>query len=341
MQDSNPNSTFGADINQFKSGVNFELLARTVDFLYLRSSGSGSGAFKVDTKFLEFAKGARMYGIPVGAYHYALPSEDLSTADQQADDFIDVLQQAFGPNDYGDIFPVLDVEAPVNKSITTPQLLTWIDRFRKRFERKTRRKLMLYTGNFFIDIYDNFLYPGKGYILSDMPLWIAMYKEIQGNPPYPKDQGGWTRWTIWQFTENGRINGVDPPVDLNYGPDNIDYLTPPRNVEGLKAYFDQNNLYILWSRNPDVDLLGYNLFINGEYLATPGRKATSYKVPLWKLHIPKGESLEIGAEAFDFAGDFSLNRTKITIRRTREEMRTDELKGIYISYPDEYLLPFE
>ena len=103
------------------------------------------------------------------------------------------MQKGFGDGDYGDLFPVVDVEAPVDRSITTAQLLNWVDRFRKRFEKRTRRRLMLYTGAFFIDIYDNFLYPGKGYILSDMPLWIAMYTSIKGNPPYPMNQGTWTK----------------------------------------------------------------------------------------------------------------------------------------------------
>ncbi|MDZ4957387.1 muramidase, partial [Clostridium perfringens] len=110
MQDKNPNSRFGRDINEYTQGVDFQTLARTIDFLYLRASGSGSGMFRVDKKFLEFAKGARNYGIPVGGYHYAVPSYDLTTADSQCDEFIDTLQQGFGEKNYGDLFPVLDVE---------------------------------------------------------------------------------------------------------------------------------------------------------------------------------------------------------------------------------------
>ena len=63
MQNKNPNSTFGIDINEYTQNVNFQTLARTIDFLYLRSSGSGSGRFRVDKKFLEYAKSARNYGI--------------------------------------------------------------------------------------------------------------------------------------------------------------------------------------------------------------------------------------------------------------------------------------
>ena len=113
MQNRNPNSTFGIDINEYTQDVNFTTLARTVDFLYLRASGSATGRFRVDRRFLEFAREARNFGIPVGAYHYAVPSYDLNTADSQCDDFINILQEGFGTRNFGDLFPVLDVETPI------------------------------------------------------------------------------------------------------------------------------------------------------------------------------------------------------------------------------------
>jgi GH25 family lysozyme M1 (1,4-beta-N-acetylmuramidase) len=334
MQNKTMFSTFGADINEYKEGVNFTVLARTIDFLYLRASGSGSGRFRVDTKFIEFARGSRSVGIPVGAYHYALPSADYATADSQCDAFIGVLQDGFGQGDYGDLFPVLDVEAPTNKTITTTQLVNWVDRFRKRFESKTRRRLMLYTGVFFVNLYDDLKVPGKGYPLSNMPLWIAMYKEIAGNPPVPPDIGGWKRWRIWQYTEKGDIPGVTPPVDLNYGPDSIDMLMPPTDVKGLYARTDNKNIYVSWTKNRDKDLLGYNLFVNSNYAGTVGVNDTYYVIPRSKFNLPAGRPIEIGIEAFDFDGDFSKKRSKFLIQPTRSD---DPLEyGTY--FDDEYFM---
>ena len=163
MQDKNPLSTFGPDLNEFSRDVNFLTLAKNSDFIYLRASGSGTGKLRIDNKFLEFSKECRRLGIPCGAYHFGNPSKDLDSAVIQADQFIDVLQQGFGDGEYGDLFPVLDVETPTDKSLTTTELVNWIDRFRDRFEEKTRRRLMLYTGLFFIVLYDDFKVPGKGY----------------------------------------------------------------------------------------------------------------------------------------------------------------------------------
>ena len=50
MQNRTDKSLFGIDINEYTQGVDFAVLARTVDFLYLRSSGSASGRFRTDRK---------------------------------------------------------------------------------------------------------------------------------------------------------------------------------------------------------------------------------------------------------------------------------------------------
>ena len=92
MQNRTDKSLFGIDINEYSQGVDFSVLATTIDFLYLRSSGSASGRFRVDKKFLEFAGKARNFKIPVGAYHFGVPSYDLTTADSQCDDFINIIQ---------------------------------------------------------------------------------------------------------------------------------------------------------------------------------------------------------------------------------------------------------
>ena len=310
MQNKNPRSLFGIDINEYTQGVNFQVLAAKIDFLYLRSSGSGTGRFRVDKKFLEFAKSARNYGIPVGAYHYAIPSYDLTTADSQCDDFIGILQEGFGNKNYGDLFPTVDVEAPTQKTITTKALVEWIDRFRKRFEQKTRRRLMLYTGAFFIDIYDNFYVQGKGYPLKNMPLWIAMYTKIPGNPQYPKDQGGWTRWRIWQFSEDLKVQGIGNPVDANWGPNNIALLTQPSNVTGLKYKLEGNNIILNWNRVSDIDLLGYNIFVNNYWAGTVAENDTEF---ILKKSDYSAKSIVASIEAFDYDGETSKARARINI----------------------------
>ena len=313
MQDKNPKSLFGVDINEYTQNVQFDILATKVEFLYARASGSATGNFRPDRKFLDYAKAARNYRIPFGGYHFGLPSYDLTDADRQCDDFINVLEQAFGPKDYGDLFPVIDIEAPLDKSISTKTLIDWIDRFRKRFESKTRRRLMIYTGTNFVELYDDFKVPGRGFPLKNMPLWIAMYTKIPINPKFPPDVGGWTRWRIWQYSENEIVQGVGNPVDANWGPDNIALLMQPAVVTGLQARFQGDNIRVSWNRNSDIDLLGYNIFVNKEWVGTVDENATSYLIPGNKIKAKKNAPVEVSIEAFDYDGETSKIRTKVIL----------------------------
>ncbi len=320
MQNKTSRNIIGPDVNEYRGDINYTLLATQTPYCYLRGSGYGTGRFRIDKKFIEYAEGMRNVGILTGAYHYAVPSADLTNADTQCDEFIDALEQAYGPKKYGDLFPVIDVEAPVDKSISTDILLDWVDRFRKRFERKTRRKLMLYTGSFFIELYNNFYHTKKGFILSDMPLWIAMYVDIPSNPPYPMDQGGWTRWRMWQFTENGTMPGINnPPVDLNYGPENLDLLTQPRNVKNFSAVPINQEIRLSWDANTDVDLGGYNIFISANYVTTLNKKATSYILKLANRPV-EGERYEVSIEAFDNDGEFSQERSRARVTFVRQSI---------------------
>jgi|GEM_PF-404957 len=321
MQDRTSANIVGPDLNEYRGTVSYSLLATQTNYSYLRASGNGSGRFREDRRFNEYVQGLKDVGIKTGGYHYAVPSYDLTTADAQCDAFIGVLRSAYGPNSYGDLFPVIDIEAPTDKSISTDALLNWVDRFRRRFERRTNRVLMLYTGAFFIELYNNFYHSTKGFILSDMPLWIAMYPEIEPNPPYPRDQGGWTRWRVWQFTDSGTIAGVNPPVDLNYGPTNLDYLTQPGNVRNFRAVASGRNIRLTWTANTDVDLAGYNIFMNSSYITTVGKDSTSYTIELGPQVAPV-ERYEVAIEAIDEDGEFSPILSMTTVTFTRDQIDT-------------------
>ncbi|ENZ02587.1 glycoside hydrolase family 25 protein [Clostridium thermobutyricum] len=314
MQDRNPNSTFGIDLNEYSQNPNFQVLSSKVDFIYLRSSGSRAGYFRVDRKFLEFAEECKKYGIKSGGYHYGIPSYDLSTADMQCDDFIDILQRAYGNKNYGPLMPVLDIEEPMNPNMNTDALLRWINRFRNRFESKTRRRLMLYASVFFIQDNNNFQSSDGTYPLNNMPLWVAMYTRIPGNPPFPPNAGGWTRWRIWQYTDSQQIDGVDNPVDANWGPNNLDLLTQPRQVQNFKASVSNGNVYLSWTKNSDIDLAGYNIFADNYWIGTVDRQDTSYRIPITKLYKPHGRNITFSIEAFDYEGNASQVRSKVTLK---------------------------
>ena len=172
---------------------------------------------------------------------------------------------------------------------------------------------MLYTGTFYVELYNNFFIPGRGYPLKNMILWIAMYTAIPGNPAYPPDVGGWTRWRVWQYSESANVQGIGNPVDANWGPNSIDYLIQPRSVTGLRATKRGNTINIRWNANTDADLLGYNLFANNYWIGTVDANDTEFTIPVSSLPFTQSGPIKISIEAFDLDGETSRVRTTVTV----------------------------
>lgn len=313
MQNKNEKSLFGVDLNEYTKNPDFSILKNNSSFIYLRASGSGSGKFRVDLKFLDFVKECRENGIKTGGYHYGIPSYNLMTADSQCDNFINTLQSAYGKKNYGDLMPVLDIEEPTNPLMNTDVLLKWIDRFRTRFQSKTRRRLMLYVSTNFVQENNDFKSSTGTYLLDNMPVWIAMYTSIPGNPKIPQDVGGWKQWRVWQFTDKYKIDGVDNSVDANWGPNNLELLMQPAQVKNFKGKIVGNMINLTWTKNSEIDLLGYNIFVDNYWMGTVDKPGNSFNIPILKLYKPYGRNVVISIEAFDIDGDTSQVRSKFNL----------------------------
>ena len=146
-----------------------------------------------------------------------------------------------------------------------------------------------------------------------MILWIALYTSIPGNPPIPPDVGGWTRWRIWQYSEEASVGGVGNPVDANWGPDSIDLLTQPRDVTGLSVTRKGNVINVTWNKNTDTDLLGYNIFANIYWIGTVDAKDTSFSIQVKNLPFNVTGPVKISIEAFDYDGETSKKRSSMTV----------------------------
>jgi GH25 family lysozyme M1 (1,4-beta-N-acetylmuramidase) len=46
---------------------------------------------------------------------------------------------------------------------------------------------------------------------ENYPLWLAEYRQNE-TPQLPLN---WKRWTFWQYSQNGRVAGINGSVDLN------------------------------------------------------------------------------------------------------------------------------
>lgn len=175
-----------------------------IDWHKVRSSGHDFAMVKategldyINPHFVQDCLVMRAAGVARGAYHYA--DVRLSPEAQGAYYAAVVL----GINGPGDLPPVLDLEN--SRGLPPNQLIDWTHRYLNTVQALTGRQPIIYT-------YPNFWRTAMAdtHEFNHYPLWIADYNDTLG--PLP---GGWKNWLFWQFTDNGRIPGIEAPTDIN------------------------------------------------------------------------------------------------------------------------------
>lgn len=144
-----------------------------------------------DPRFDRNWRSARQNGIRRGAYHYFLPDK---SARQQATHFIQQVKLTSG-----DLPPVLDVEETRGMPPATvrKRVREWLDIIRKHY----RVKPIIYAS-------PSFYHRVLGTEFNDHELWVAHY--VRRNQPRIG-----RNWSLWQFSESGRVNGIRSRVDFN------------------------------------------------------------------------------------------------------------------------------
>lgn len=183
----------GVDISHHNRSVDLKVLARNVDFIYMKAT---EGKTFVSPAYVRRAKELKELDVAWGAYHYYRVQTSPIT---QANHFLKYVDANSG------LPPVLDIEAITNDFMPyhKKNLLTFL----RLVETKTKIKPIIYTGYYFAK--DEFR-PTEEFARYD--LWLPWYTSHFSRVRIPKP---WSKLTIWQHTEKGEINGVKGKVDLN------------------------------------------------------------------------------------------------------------------------------
>lgn len=177
----------------------------TPDFAKVRAAGiagvvhkATQGLSGVDSTFAAAKSNALAAGLLFGAYHFGTGSG--SGADQAAW-FLSIVK----PD--ASTLCVIDFEPNPSTSGTTmtlPQLLDWIT----TVQASTGRWPVVYGGK-------SLLFGAVGSqpnaTLAQCPLWVAQYTSAAQPSGIPSQI--WPDWTLWQYTENGTVDGITTPVD--------------------------------------------------------------------------------------------------------------------------------
>ena len=190
---------FGIDVSHHNGVIDWKKVkAAGVQYVFLKAT---EGATFVDSKYATNRAGARSVGIPCGAYHFM--RANVSAASQ-----IEIFVKTVGKLQPGDLPPVLDIEVPenwtnLNQKARVKLVMDWLT----AVEARLGVRPIVYINNPMAR--DSLGSPKE---LASYPLWLAHYtSRPQPNIPLP-----WTRWTFWQYSESGKVNGVPSAgVDMN------------------------------------------------------------------------------------------------------------------------------
>lgn len=184
----------GIDISHYQGTIDWKQLKNAnldgdpVSFVIIKAT---EGTDFIDDSFNKNLKEAKENGLICGAYHFFLPSE---SAEKQAKYFLE--QVKLEP---GDFPPVLDIEhkGDLSDQQIRDAALMWL----KIVEKQYKVKPIIYTNYNFKMKYLN------DSVLDAYPYWIAHYYvdtlKYKGN------------WKLWQYTDNGNLEGVGGTVDFD------------------------------------------------------------------------------------------------------------------------------
>lgn len=185
----------GIDVSWYQKKIDWRATARDkkVTFVYVKATEGGR---LQDGNYRYNVENARRHGVKVGSYHFLRPETPVK---QQFDNF-----KARVKKHEQDLIPVIDIEDVPELGVywKPQQARDYLSDFAQLVQKHYGCRPMIYTSNkFFVD------YLGRAF--ADYPLFIARYGTAE-----PAPQNG-AKWVLWQFTRNGRVDGIDHVVDLS------------------------------------------------------------------------------------------------------------------------------
>jgi lysozyme len=196
----------GIDVSQWNGLIDWNKAATTgYKFFILKCS---EGETLRDSRFASNYAELKRLGLNGSAYHfYRFFSDPI----KQAQNF---LAGNFDFKDGKSLPPIIDIEWQDSTGATNAKIIaerathvanikTWLN----QLENATGRKPMIYTQKSF---WDDIVGAPTGF--DAYPLWVVDYNLNHTTPVMPS---GWTQWTLWQYSSNSIVKGINGNTDMN------------------------------------------------------------------------------------------------------------------------------
>lgn len=202
----------GLDVSQWQGNIDFQKVKEDgFSIVYIKA---GEGSDSVDPFFERNYENAFKEGLKIGFYYY-VTARSASQAKQQARHFVSITS-----NKSYDCRLAMDFEDLTG--LSRHQVNGIGTAFIDALGELTETEPMVYSDRSNTSV---FSVP-----ITSYPLWLAYYDE---NPP--TSLNNWSSFIGWQYTDAGRIDGIQTSVDLNWFYDDV--LLPNSHIHGTP---DQN-----------------------------------------------------------------------------------------------------
>lgn len=181
----------GIDVSEYQGYIDYKKVKQDgIQVVYIRTS---EGNNYIDPYFETNYKNAKESGLYIGCYHY-LTARSVEEANEQAMFFVSLVS-----GKSIDCKLAMDFEKfddLTNEEVNKISLI-----FLNKVKELSGKDVIVYS-----DTYNaTNLFYGE---ITNFPIWIAQYDVEE-----PSDNGNWSKWEGFQYTDIGIINGINGYVD--------------------------------------------------------------------------------------------------------------------------------
>lgn len=201
-EDGKPASVEGIDVSSYSGDINWKKVKDSgIDFVMVRLGGrlyGDEGGLYADDRAIEYINGAKSEGLKVGAYFFS-----QAISNEEAIEEADYVKEILGniKLDYPIAFDweIIKDDNARTDSVTATQAT--------ECARSFCEKIKSYG-------YDPMIYSPSRELyfkydltrLSDYDIWYCEYSDV---PSF------YYEFSMWQYSSNGEVDGIEGPVDLN------------------------------------------------------------------------------------------------------------------------------
>lgn len=236
----------GIDVSEWQGRINYaEVAASGIEVVYIRAS---EGTGYIDPYFRENYEQAKANGLKTGFYHY-VTARTTEEARQEANFFVSNIKGT-----EPDCKLAMDFE--VFGNLSKEEINEISEVFLETVEELSGKECVIYS-----DAY-NARETFSEELAEKYAIWVADYFVEE-----PANNGKWSFWVGFQYSDRGRINGISGNVDRDYFTNGILLNDTSKIPENTTEDTEQKFEYITVKRGDTLSQIARQYNTSYQYLA--------------------------------------------------------------------------